>query len=957
MNIDATFFRSKVARRIFLLFIVSALLPVATLAFLSFSQVTTHLNEQTKRHLHQSSKALGMAILERLLGLEAELQMVAFYTGSGVSADKIADSFGQRLQKRFSSISLVTDGNQVTSVLGRLRKPPALTKAEYSYIAAGKSVLSIEHRNEAPPRILVTTALNSKNPARGFVVGEVDTTYLWDIRDTLTLTMEFCVLDSQFRMLFCSHPAPDIVTKAAKLEQSHAALYELPWRKGEDHYLANFWSVFLKASFFVPEWTVVVGESKSQALKALTTFKEIFPLVILMAVLLVVLLSTSQIRRSLVPLESLRDGTRKIANREFDSRVDVKSGDEFEELADSFNTMAFRLGRQFTVLATMAEIDRLILSALDTKHIVKTILLRLRDIVICDFVSVTLINADSPRSGRTFVGIDADGELASHDIELSTEETQVFHDNPGHFQIRNDQRIPEYLQPLARQGAKSYVVLPILLNDELSALITIGFIEHTKLSDEDVTQARRLADRVTVALSNASWEEKLYHQAHYDPLTDLPNRTLLKDRLPQALVRAKRNNTQVAVLFLDLDRFKPINDSLGHAAGDLFLREITHRLTQCVRTVDTVARLGGDEFTVIIPDITPDQDVTSDITLIADKILAVIAEPFMLHGHEVSTTASIGIALCPQDADDYDELLKNADSAMYHAKSKGRGNYQFYSRDLNAAAIERLDMENGLRHALDQDQLELYYHPQVEISSGQLVGAEALLRWWHPKKGLIQPLEFIPLAEQTGLIVPIGEWVLKTACAQNKAWRNAGFAPIRIAVNLAARQFSDQDLVRKVQQILHQTGLESDGLELEITEGTVMEDTEAAIKILNDLKGMGLQVAIDDFGTGYSSLTYLKQFPIHTLKIDQSFVRDITTDGHDASIVATIIGLGHSLNLKVVAEGVETEEQLRMLRSSGCDEFQGYLTSKPLPAREFEALLEQTACSTPSSKRASSARG
>jgi diguanylate cyclase (GGDEF)-like protein len=667
----------------------------------------------------------------------------------------------------------------------------------------------------------------------------------------------------------------------------------------------------------------------------------------------VLLLSTSQIRRSLVPLESLRDGTHKIANREFDSRVDVKSGDEFEELADSFNTMAFRLGRQFTVLATMAEIDRLILSALDTKHIVKTILLRMGDIVVCDCVGVTLIDADSPRSGRTFFGIDADGELASHDAELSTEDIQVVLDNPGVFQIRNDQPIPKYLQPLAQKGAKSHVVLPIFLDDELSALITLGFVQHTELSGEDVTQARRLADRVTVALSNATWEEKLYHHAHYDPLTDLPNRTLLKDRLPQALVRAKRNDTQVAVLFLDLDRFKSINDSLGHAAGDLFLREITHRLTQCVRTVDTVARLGGDEFTIIVPDITADQDVTADITLIADKILSVIAQPFMLHGHEVSTTASIGIALCPQDADDYDELLKNADSAMYHAKSKGRGNYQFYSPDLNAAAIERLDMENSLRHALEQDQLELYYHPQVEISSGQIVGAEALLRWWHPKKGLIPPSEFIPLAEHTGLIVPIGEWVLKTACSQNKAWRDAGFAPIRVAINLAGRQFSDQDLVRNVERILRQTGLEPDGLELEITEGTVMEDTAMAIKILNDLKRMGLQVAIDDFGTGYSSLTYLKQFPIHTLKIDQSFVRDITTDRHDASIVATIIGLGHSLNLKVVAEGVETEEQLRMLRASRCDEFQGYRTSKPLPAREFEVLLAQATGTIMSSQRAS----
>ncbi len=340
--------------------------------------------------------------------------------------------------------------------------------------------------------------------------------------------------------------------------------------------------------------------------------------------------------------------------------------------------------------------------------------------------------------------------------------------------------------------------------------------------------------------------------------------------------------------------------------------------------------------------------MTSNLTAIADKVLANVAKPFMLYGHEVSATASIGIAVYPRDGRSFDDLLKNADSAMYHAKAKGRGNYQFYSKELNAAAIERLDLENSLRHALEHEQLELYYHPLVDIGSGRIIGAEALLRWWHPEKGLVYPDTFIPLAEQTGLIVPIGEWVLRTACAQNKTWREAGYPAIRISVNLSARQFLDQNLVSKIAAILAESCLAADGLALEITEGIVMEDVDATLKTLHELKTMGLYLAIDDFGKGYSSFSYLKRFPIDALKIDRYFVRDITTDTYDSAIVGTITALGHSLDLEVIAEGVETEEQLELLRGHRCNEFQGNLISKPLPAREFEALLAQNVRPIPS---------
>ena len=926
-----------------MLFIVSALVPIFALAVLSFRQVTGHFNQQTSKHLHQASKSVGMAIFERLLALEAQLQMTAAYLRSNprISIEHVGKSFGERIRQHFNGIALVTHDAAPLALLGKLSRTPTLTDAERAHIALGKSALSTQYENGKQPRLFMLTALDPADSARGVLVGEINTAYLWDVRYTLTLATELCVLDALNHPLYCSRPAPAAFIEHAKQGSAKSGEGLQTWNWGNEEYLVSHWSVFLAASYLTPKWTVVVGESRSYASSAIADFKMIFPAVTLMSILLVLMLSISQIRRSLVPLENLRDSTRKIANREFDSRVMVKSGDEFEELANSFNTMAFRLGRQFNVLSTMAEIDRLILSALDAKNIIKTVLLRMRDIILCDMVSVTLIDNDPKNGAQTFYGINSTGELLAYQTELLANDRRTLHESTDHVLIDGQGHTPDYVLPLTKQGAESYLLFPIFLDESLSAIITLGFQGKPSCSDEDLTQARRLADRVAVALSNASWEEKLYHQAHYDGLTDLPNRVLLKDRLPQALVRAQRNGSLVAVLFLDLDRFKSINDSLGHAIGDLFLKEIVHRLIHCVRSVDTVARLGGDEFTIIIPDLDPEQDVMTNLTAIADKILVSVCQPFVLSGHEVSATASIGIALYPRDGDTFDDLLKNADSAMYHAKAMGRGNYQFYSKELNAAAVERLDMENSLRHSLENDELELYYHPLVDIETGCIVGAEALLRWWHPEKGMIYPDRFIPLAEQTGLIVPIGEWVIRTACQQNKVWRTAGYAPVRISVNLSARQFLDEYLVHKISRILVDTRLDADGLALEITEGIVMEDVDLTIKTLRDLRAMGLYLAIDDFGKGYSSFSYLKRFPINALKIDRYFVRDITTDPYDSAIVGTITALGHSLNLKVIAEGVETAEQLEVLRARQCNEIQGHLISKPLPAREFEALLQR----------------
>jgi diguanylate cyclase (GGDEF)-like protein/PAS domain S-box-containing protein len=430
-------------------------------------------------------------------------------------------------------------------------------------------------------------------------------------------------------------------------------------------------------------------------------------------------------------------------------------------------------------------------------------------------------------------------------------------------------------------------------------------------------------------------EGKLTHMASHDSLTGLPNRSLFLDRLNQSLFKKERSRKMLAVVYLDLDQFKRINDTLGHHIGDLLLKEVAIRLQACVRKADTVSRLGGDEFTLLLDDLAAPEDSV----LVADKILHLFELPFTLDSHEMFVTASIGITLFPSDGDTADKLLKNADTAMYHAKEKGRNNYQFFSEQMNTRVSERLYLETGLRHALERNEFLLHYQPRIEVASGRIVGVEALIRWQHPEKGIVSPATFIPLAEETGLIVPIGEWVLRNACSQNKAWQDAGFQKIQVSVNISVRQFTNNNLVSTVRDILKETGLSAACLELEITESSVMLNPDQAINTLKELKALGLSISIDDFGTGYSSLSHLKNLPVDILKVDQSFVKGIHENKSDKTLVSTIINMGHSLGLSVVAEGVETAEQLSFLGERNCQEVQGFYLSKPLSSESLQALL------------------
>jgi diguanylate cyclase (GGDEF)-like protein len=473
-------------------------------------------------------------------------------------------------------------------------------------------------------------------------------------------------------------------------------------------------------------------------------------------------------------------------------------------------------------------------------------------------------------------------------------------------------------------------------NDEVSVILslplsnTAGSLESIPVSMLDITERRRAEQRLRDS------EARLNYLAYHDTLTNLPNRLLFQDRLQHAMSKARRAAHQVAILFMDLDRFKTINDSLGHEVGDRFLQVVAQRLHNCMRQGDTVARLGGDEFVVILEQF---KDM-KEIVLVAQKILQTLSLPTTVKNHELSVTTSIGICLYPGDSEDVEGLMRCADMAMYRAKERSRNNYQFYSPEMGQDAVNLLLLEGDLRKAISHNQLVVHYQPQFDLTNRRLIGMEALVRWQHPRRGIIGPAEFVPLAEETGLIVAMGEWVMRTACLQNKAWQEAGYAPFSVAVNLSGRQFGQKCLVQTVDQILSESGLAPQYLELELTETAVMNDAASAIAALSALGRMGVKLAIDDFGTGYSSLSYLKRFPIHRLKIDRSFVRDCTVDANDAAIVSAIIALARSMDFEVIAEGVETAEQLRFLHQEGANAGQGYLYSPPLPVTRLAKLLD-----------------
>ncbi len=543
------------------------------------------------------------------------------------------------------------------------------------------------------------------------------------------------------------------------------------------------------------------------------------------------------------------------------------------------------------------------------------------DAVICTDVAGTVDYLNVAAENITgWPAAQAIGQPIADVLKLVNSETGLAIRNTVELVLKNDEPVglPKNTLLIRKDGSEAYI------EDSASPIHDLG----GKLAGA-VIVFHDVSDTKAMSL-------KMMHLAHHDFLTNLPNRVLLNDRIAQAISSAKRNGTKLAILFLDLDNFKHINDSLGHATGDLLLKSVTNRLVDCVRDSDTVSRQGGDEFVILLSE-SKDENNAS---LTAEKIIAAMTLPHLLSRREFHITTSIGISIYPTDGLDAGTLIKNADTAMYDAKDNGRNNYQFFRSHMNTRAVERQLIESSLRQAIDKKEFVLYYQPKVSLRTGIITGSEALLRWMHPKWGMVQPDRFLQIAEESGLIVKMGRWVLREACKQAKQWLNSGIESTTIAVNISAIEFRHPGFFECVQSILVETGLDPQLLELEITESVLMHDVDSSTEILKNLKNLGVQLAVDDFGTGFSSLSYLQQFPIDVLKIDRSFVSEIKSISDDGFIVSAVIGMGNSLKLRVVAEGIENEIQLAFLQVRDCEEGQGYLFSRPVPAIELWEMLK-----------------
>jgi diguanylate cyclase (GGDEF)-like protein len=962
--------RSRFGRRLLLLFVGCAVLPTAVVATVSYRHVTRYLIAQSETRLHQASKTFGTAIFERLLLLDATLRNFPVEAIRGAMRDPDSSPAVPGIDpagRRFVALEFVGDDSVRIPIVGALGRLPRLTRRNLTDLADGLPLLASEHGQGRVTRTFLVRRMEGGSPrsrVRGLLIGEINADYLWATFDQSLIASGtiLTVKDDSGHVLVSSvagvHSAFQTLGLDARPDADSLASLD------REPYVSSTWPILLDEVFAAPTWSLVLGHSRKEVMGPVADFTDTLLLIVFVSTALVLVLSVDRIRRSLLPLRELQQGTRRIADRDFGSRVSIRSRDEFEELGVSFNAMAAQLDRQFQALATAAEIDRAVLSATSASEIVATLLARLPDVYPCAAVSVTLMAPDGAKSLPSLIHDYTDASRVHVRVDLRSDDVQELLEGPDAATVVpvEGDWVPPYVAPLMALGRRGFFVLPLRFQSHLVGVIALADRAEDAADPDARMQVRRLADQAAVALANARMLEQVRSLAYYDSLTGLPNRLSYKERLANALDEARRADTMVGAFFIDLDHFSRINDTLGHEAGDHLLQQVAARLRSCCReradevgpAMDAldpeVARLGGDEFTVIMPGLADPEDAGK----LARRILSSLAHPFRIEGHEIFVNASIGIAVYPFDGKDLESLLMHADTAMYKAKEQGGNSYQAYSRSMNATALQRLTLENSLRRALEREEFEVHYQPIVDAVTGSPVSAEALVRWRHPDLGLLLPSEFIALAEENGLIVPLGEWVMRTACAQNLAWQRAGLTPVRVVVNLSSRQLT-RAMADGVVRILRETGLDSRYLGLELTETVLVNHQKEGTDVLHALRAMGLHLSVDDFGTGYSSFSYLKHFPLDTLKIDRAFIRDIISDPDDAAISTAIIALGHALGLTVTAEGVETDAHVKLLREQGCDEMQGYFFSRPVTADRFAELLVKRTGAKPGSRRARSA--
>ncbi len=886
---------SRVALRTFLLFCVCSIVPVILFAVFGYRFVNTQLDELSRSRLDEASKRYGVLLYERLSETQALLAELARMHVQGRALSPEESIFGSRV--RVVSISDLPPGDATDS------------RVEALQVASANGTTTM--------RVAVTARAANRSVR---LIGEIDPLYLWSDDATGVSNTSLCVTTAAGMVLHC---------------EEHAV-------SGETAAMEGQWRLFLRAQFGVDDWNIRARQTSETALDTRRSFAITLLFVAALAVAVSLLLSAIHIRRSHGPLSVLTAATRRMSRGHFDGPIRISSGDEYAGLGRAFNRMGSSLRRQFRLLSTFARVDQLILARSAIGPVIEALLPKIRGMLHCEVAAVVLWNREADVC-RVFI---------------------VRSDRPEHLELARapvNEKMLAAISPATTSsltGAQLAAAMPATLQTLQAAHWTAASLRVDNLARGSLLLGRSspgerhrdmtryvsgFAQRLAVAVGNEDREQALLRQAYYDSLTGLPNRQLFKDRLEQQLALSRRGDNGCALLFIDLDRFKNVNDSLGHSAGDELLKAAANRLASTLRESDTLARIGGDEFTVIAPDMS-----AREATALAGRIQDALTKPLDIQGVACVVQASIGVALFPHDGVNAEMLIRNADTAMYRAKAAGGGTVAFFEEAMSENAVRRLRLEQRLREALAQDRLTLFFQRKVRATDESTVGVEALARWIDEHEGAISPAEFIPIAEECGLIGELDRWAVLTACRAASRWARLGLGVGHVAVNVSLRHLRDDSFADFVADTLREHDLAPDALELEITESTLAEDPEHVARLLGRIRSLGVRIAIDDFGTGYSSMATLQQLPIDILKIDRAFVTDCVNTESAGALLRALVLAARGLGKEVVAEGVETLAQAQFLRMHGCDVLQGYLYARPVPASE----LEQDIAATPEKLRA-----
>ena len=882
----------------------------------SFHQSADARRDRNDVALAASAHGFGSAVLDRLLWTESLLAIAA--EGRDPAA-RLASRLGHELT---GFALLDRRGRPLLPATGP-RPPEGIEPAQFPSGEAGRrTTLLVGGTDNAT---ILVHAVNSPGEI-GYVAAALSPQFLfaaWPAAQETSL----CITSSNGERLFCSQPlGSEALWRLSKLTSRGERFTDL--EQNGTAWRAAVARIDVDRHFEAPAWTAVAAGEEARLPGLIEALGPISIFVLLASIGLALVLSVEQVRPILEALTGLRAGTRRVAARDFGTPVHVDRNDEFGEMAHAFNEMTDQLGLHFRTLHALSVIDRTILTNVDVHQVTELALSCIQEITGVKAVGIGVTGAISRRRTHVYVRT---SEHKTQREELPSPYVLPA-DDPAIGRWSSSTSLPERFRDLMEaQGARYFHLLPISRAERTWGVVVLGHDGDLPLTSDQTLGLAGAIDRLAVALSSVARDKQLYEQAHYDSLTQLPNRHYLMIMLKQLLTQAKRERRALAVLYIDLDRFKRTNDTLGHAAGDVMLRLAAGRIRRAVRNADIVARLGGDEFTVLLTHLKS----ANDAGRIARTLIAALNEPFDIDGHVMYAGGSVGIAMYPNDGDSAAELLKKADTALYLAKDRGRGRYAFFEEQMNVDASARATIDRELREALARGEFRLHYQPQIDLATGEVCAVEALLRWQHPNRGLLAPAAFIEYAEDSGLIEAVGNRVLREACQQHRRWADSGLVIPRISINVSALQLRDRMFAATVEGALASSTTEAAHLEIEVTESLFLDAGPDAVATLERLREKGVEIAVDDFGTGYSSFAYVKQLPARVLKLDRSFIIDVVNN-HEASIIAgAIIEMAHALGKTVVAEGVETEQQAQFLRRLRCARAQGFVFSAALAPEQI----------------------